>query len=129
MSFTVPTDDDLKLRYPAFAAVDEDVIEYWITDAQRIVTTSWDETDYGPAILALAAYNLALNGFGAAGGAIGGLAEMGVTDFKSASMSVSFDSATIAAASRGGYGANRYGTEFYVMLRRNRGGPRLMGCA
>lgn len=126
MAYTVPTSDDLILRYPAFAAVDEDVIDYWITDAQRIVTTSWTEEDYSPAILSLAAYNLALNGYGTAGGAVGDLAAMGVKSFKSASMEVSFDD-SVAAKAKGGYSSNRYGVEFQAMLRRNRGGARLIG--
>lgn len=125
MAYTVPTDEDLRLRYPAFAAVDEDVIDHWITDAQRIVTTSWIEADYAPAIMAHAAWRLALAGHGTAGGAVGDLAAMGVAGFQSASMSVSFDRGSVTAVARGGYEANRYGVEFQAMLRRNRGGPLL----
>lgn len=127
MAYTVPTASELKIRYPAFASVDEDTVDFWIDDAQRIVTEGWIEDDYAPAILSHAAYQMALNGLGAGGGAVGNLAAMGVTDFRSASMSVSFDAATISTASKGGYGANRYGNEFAVFLRRNRGGPMLAG--
>lgn len=127
MAYTVPAPADLKLRYPAFTAVDDEVVDYWIEDSLRIVTEGWFEGDYAPAILAHAAYQMALNGLGSAGGAVGDLAAMGVTDFKSASMSVSFDASTLAAAAKGGYGANRYGNEFAVFLRRNRGGPMLVG--
>lgn len=128
MPYTVPSASDLTDRYPEFASAPAPRIEYWITDAQRTVTTSWIEGDYQPAILAYAAHRLKLEGLGASGGAVGELAAMGVTDFKSASMSVSFDAEAVRKAGDGEWGSTRYGTEFKLFLRRNNGMPSLVGC-
>ena len=128
MAYVAPIPDDLRDRYPAFAAVDDGTITYWLTDARVLVTDSWAENDRAPAEMALAAHNMALNGFGTAGGAVGDLAAMGVTGFRSASMSVEFDAATIRANASGGYGSTKYGQAFLPYLRRNRGGPLLAGC-
>lgn len=128
MPYTVPTASDLTDRYPEFSSADEARIEYWITDAQRTVKASWIEDDYQPAILAYAAHRLKIEGLGTSGGDVGELAAMGVTDFKSASMSVSFDAETVRKAGSGEYGSTRYGAEFRVFLRRNNGMSRLVGC-
>lgn len=112
-----------RLAYPAFASVDDGVIGFWIAEA-RGVTANWIEADRSPASLALAAHNLSLSGYGKASGPVGDLATMGVSSFKSASMSVSFER---GAGSAGGYGSTQYGLEFQRYLRRNVGGPRLVG--
>lgn len=129
MAYTEPDAAALKLRFPAFAAVGDETVEYWLTDARLIVTEGWAENDRAPAEMALAAHNLALNGYGTSGGAVGDLATMGVTGFKSASMSVEFDAAAVKAGAAGGYSSTRYGKAFLAFLRRNRGGPMLVGCA
>lgn len=119
-----------RIRFPAFSAVSAETILYWITDAETIVTDSWAAADIEPAKLTLAAHNLALSGAGSTGGAVSSLAAMGVTDFKSASMSVSFDAETVRRSGNGGYSSTRYGVQFLTYLRRNVGGPRLVGyCA
>lgn len=117
------------MRYPAFASVGVAQITYWLKDAETTVTDSWIEADISPARMALAAHNLALSGYGTAGGAVGNLAQMGVTSFKSASMSVNFAEAVVSASAGGGYASTRYGKDFQIYLRRNKGGPRLIGCA
>lgn len=117
-----------RIRFPAFAGVDDATVAYWITDAETIVTDDWIAADIEPAKLTLAAHNLALSGAGSSGGAVASLANMGVTDFKSASMSVSFDAETVRRSGNGGYSSTRYGVQFLAYLRRNVGGPRLVGC-
>lgn len=129
MAYVVPTASTLKTRYPAFAAVADPTVEYWLTDARLIVTDAWAEIDRANAEMALAAHNLALNGYGTAGGAVGDLAAMGVESFKSASMSVSFNADAVKRTGDGGYSSTRYGVAFLPYLRRNVGGPRLVGCA
>ena len=104
MTYTTPDAATLKLRYPAFAAVPDSTVEYWLTDARRTVTDSWIENDRAVAEMLLAAHNMALQGLGTAGGVVANLAAMGVTDFKSASMSVSLD-AEILRASKVGPGS------------------------
>lgn len=129
MAYVPATPATLKLRFPAFAGVDDATLQYWIDDARLIVTDAWADVDRANAEMSLAAHNLTLNGYGSAGGAVGDLAAMGVTSFKSASMSVNFAEGVIASGAAGGYGATKYGKDFQVYLRRNRGGPRLAGCA
>lgn len=119
----------LRARFPAFASVPDATIAYWLKDAGLIVTDAWDAGDFEPALLTLAAHNMALLGLDKASGAVGSLAAMGVTSFKSASMSVNFDADTIKATNSGSYSSTKYGQLFLPYLRRNVGGPRLVGCA
>lgn len=123
-----PAIAEFLIRYPAFAAVNVATIAYWLKDAETTVTDDWIAADISPARMALAAHNLAASGYGTAGGAVGNLAAMGVTSFKSASMSVNFSDSVIAASAGGGYASTKYGVEFRNYLRRNRGGARLIGC-
>ena len=106
MAHTPPTAADLKARYPAFADVLDATVEAWITDAQRIVTTSWDEADYAPGIMSLAAHSMTLQGIGASGAA---QLPAGVTRFRSASMDVAVSETAANARARGGYSATGYG--------------------
>jgi Protein of unknown function (DUF4054) len=129
MAYTAPTPAELRIRFPAFAAVTDEVINYWLADARVTVTDAWIEADRAPGEMELAAHNMAGNGYGSAGGAVAGLAAMGVTDFKSGAMSASFDAETVRAANAGGYGSTRYGVLFLTRLRRNVGGAFLAGCA
>lgn len=122
MPYTAPTANDLRARFPAFADTDDSTIGYWITDAQRIVTTDWIEADYQPAILSYAAHELALAGLETSSS--GASLPAGVTRFRSGSMDVSVSE---SAASATGYQATRYGQAFATFLRRNRGGARIVG--
>lgn len=126
MAYTTPDAATLKIRYPAFAAVPDPTVDYWLADARLIVTDAWAADDRAIAEMLLAAHNMALQGLGTAGGTVANLAAMGVTDFKSASMSVSLDAEILRASKGGGYDATSYGAQFKVYLRRNRGGPRLV---
>lgn len=123
MSYTVPTAASFKVRYPAFTAVDDATVDYWIADAQRIVTEAWIEADYQPAIMALAAHSMLKAGVEVASSQVGAMAAKGVTQFRSGSFSVGFDASAAARRSGTGYDSTDPGAEFAVMLRRNRGGP------
>ena len=130
MAYVQPDAATLKMRYHAFAAVDDAKIEYWLTDARLIVTDAWADVDRANAEMALAAHNMALIGLDKpANDAVGSIAAMGVTSFKSASMSVNFDAETIQKANSGTYSSTKYGQLFIPYLRRNVGGARLIGCA
>lgn len=113
-----------RIRYPAFAAVPDATVEYWLADAERFVDDSWIEGDRDPAKMAYAAHQLAMQGLGAAAGSIS--LPGGVTRFRSGSMDISIAEGAASALSRGGYGATRYGQEFAALQRRNFGGPRLV---
>jgi hypothetical protein len=124
MAYTVPTAADLKTRYAAFAAVADNDVTYWITDAQRFVDTSWGETDYAPALMALAAHNMALAGLGTDGASLTGVPG-GITRMRSGSLDLSFTNEAANARLNGGFAATRYGQEYQTLLSRNRGGPRV----
>lgn len=116
----------LKMRYPAFAAVPDATIQYWLDDAGRIVTTAWG-ADYEPGTFALAAHNMALAR--TPGISDGGASQIpsGVTRFKSASVDIAVTEAAANRSVSGGYASTPYGAEFAIMLRRNTGGPELIG--
>ncbi|QTH19785.1 DUF4054 domain-containing protein [Rhizorhabdus wittichii] len=125
MAYTAPTPADLKMRYPAFAAVGDAVIQYWLDDALRFVTDCWIEDDRAAAMMAYAAHQMAMNGLG---GGIAGDLPAGLTRFRSGAMDVAFSDAAAARSAAGGYGATRYGQEFALLQRRSKGGARLVGC-
>lgn len=113
---TLPTAADLKTRYPAFAAVPDATVEYWIDDGQRFVRDSWNADDYAVGLMSYAAHNLALQGYGtaAASGA-------GVTSFKSGTFAATISE---TQANAKGYAATSYGQEFAAIQRRYNAGPR-----
>lgn len=123
MAYDAPDPADLKLRYLAFAAVDDEVVQYWLTDAERFVDTTWLEVDYAPALMAMAAHSMALGGIGASGAS---QLPAGVTRFKSGAMDVTIADSVAAAQSEGGYSATRYGVEFKALRHRNFGGPSIV---
>lgn len=128
MAHDPATLEEFRIRYPAFASVAEETVQYWLDDAYD-TTKDWGCDVAQKAQMALAAHNLAIAGAGTSGGAVAGLADMGVTAFKSASMSVSFAEGVVKARSGGGLNSTRYGEEYVDYRRRCRGGPRLVGCA
>ena len=118
-----PTPANLKARYPAFASVADETVQYWLTDAERFVDTSWLEVDYAPALMAVAAHNMAMAGV-LPGEAT--LALTGVSSFKSGTFSANISDAAQQSAAKGGWGATKYGLEFKAILHRNFSGPRLV---
>ena len=122
MPYTAPTPAELQARYPAFAAVADETIQVWLTDAEAWVDTTWLIDDYQPAIMALAAHNMALLGIGTATGAAA--IPAGVTRFKSGQMDVTVSDSLASATGRGDYGSTPYGREYKRLLRRNFSGPR-----
>lgn len=111
----------LKMRYPAFATVSDTTINYWLTDAARIVTNSWGD-DQEPATLALAAHSMS-----STPGVVSSAIPAGVTRFRSGSTDIAFSDSAAARSAEGGYKSTPYGREFAAMLRRNVGGPMLVG--
>lgn len=120
--YAKPLPTHLKMRYPAFSAVDAATIQYWLTDAERSVDTSWGEGDYAAALMALAAHNMTLAGLGADAAAIASV-PIGITQMRSGSLGLSFTNEAANARMTGDFTATRYGQEYQLLLRRNRGGP------
>lgn len=129
MAYTIPTPADLKARYPAFAAVADLTIQTYIDDAStQSVDTSWIEADYSLAIAAKAAHEMALVNIGSHGEAAG-YAAAGLTSVRSGNFQASFAESAVGRANRGGLDATPYGRVYKRLLRRSKGGPRVVGRA
>jgi hypothetical protein len=110
---------DFRLRYPAFAAVADGPIGFWLAKAGAEVGANWPSEVIAEAKCAWSAHRLAL------AGALSAMAMPdGVTSFKSGDFSATFAD---SVAARTGYDATVYGREFKALQRRNFGGPVLMG--
>lgn len=105
-----PIVDTFRLRYPTLADVSDEVLVYWLNDAEVIVG-NWSSHDV--ALMALTAHNIAMSGFGASGPA----------SFKSGTFSATL---TDQQANRTGYSATRYGLEFLDYARVNVGSAQLV---
>lgn len=122
-----PRPQDLTAMYPAFAAVPYTTIAAHLNTASTTgVDTSWLAGDYAPAIMALAAHNMALLGIGEHGD-VAAYKLAGVTALRDGAFSVQFSDKVAARSSGGQFDATPYGQQYRVYLRRNRGGPRLIG--
>lgn len=126
MAYEVPTAAALIARYPAFVAVPVETIDIHIADALGGVDASWIEADYAPAIAALAAHNMALLGIGDHG-ELAGFTRAGVTRIRTGNFDAGFSDRKAGTASAGGFDATPYGQRYKVLLRRSKGGPRLIG--
>lgn len=58
MPYVIPTSAEFKARFPAFAALDDAYIDVMLGEAARNVDGGWEELDYQPAIMFLAAHNI-----------------------------------------------------------------------
>jgi hypothetical protein len=123
VAYTVPTANQIQAKYPAFAAVPDATIDLYIADAP--VDTTWLERDYTNAIMLWTAHTMTLNGIGAGTDAeIAAAGLSGVTRLKSGTLDVSFSGE--GAGSGSGYQATVYGRQYYELLRKNKGGPRVV---
>ena len=118
MSITPPPAADLKARYPALAAVADATINVVMADAAQWVDDRWREADRVPAVLALTAHFLAIEGAvsGDASSAINGP----VASSKVGDVAVTF--ARRGGAAQGdmsGFGETAYGQAFLRLRRRN----------
>jgi hypothetical protein len=119
--YVKPTPAHLAIKYPAFASVDAETVQFWLTDAERFVGTSWSEGDYAAGLMALAAHNMALAGYGADPS----LASIpaGATSFRMGPLQISMTPQAANAKLAGDLTSTRYGVEFTALQRRNVGGP------
>lgn len=115
MPYTVPTAAALKVRYPGFADVADDTVEAAITDAARGVDSTWTEGDYQPAIMALAAHLMTLEGQGTSTEA----QLAGIRALRVGSLSLE---RTNSAGDAGSLGSTMFGQRYLALLRANRGG-------
>jgi hypothetical protein len=74
MPYATPTPAEFKARYPEFAAVPDASVTAVIAEAEGEVGVTWIETDRRPAIMALSAHWLTVQGFAHAQSGAGGVA-------------------------------------------------------
>lgn len=128
MAYTAPTVRDLVTRFPAFASVPISTVETYLADAAGGADESWQEADYIPALTALAAHNMALCGLGEQT-EVQRYASAGVRSIRSGSFAVDLTESAASRASGTGLDATRYGQIYKGLLKRNRGGPRVLGAS
>ncbi len=127
MAYEIPAAATLQALYPAFADVADATLDAHIAKAAAEgVDESWLEADYQPAIMALAAHNMALLGIGKQSKAEQ-YARQGVVSIKSGSFTASFDADKAKAAAEGELSSTPYGQGYEQLLRKNKGGPRVLG--
>ena len=111
MAYTAPTAADLKARFPAFAAVDDAVVDAALAEAGQRVDEGWLEADFATARLLYAAHVLTMDGQGASTET--GMA--GVKRIKVGPLELERDP--------GGLTATSYGARFAELERLNFAGP------
>jgi hypothetical protein len=120
MAYTAPTAAELKAKFPAFAAVDDTVVNAALSDAARMVDESWLEGDFKNGRMLYAAHTMTLDGHGT-GSDLAGYQMAGLKSIQSGSLSATFDNG--AAGGGSSLATTSYGRRFLELLRVNRGGP------
>lgn len=125
MTWTPPTTEDFKKRFPLFADVDDSTLQVILDEAAAEVGVEWIERDRTPAILYLAAHLLAGEGFAGGGAGGGGGAAITGTVKRRKVGDVEIEFAGVAGnAGSSGWGAGKYSSTVYgqryeTFLRRN----------
>ena len=113
MPYIKPTTSDFKTRYPAFAAVADAPVSYWLDEGDT-ETATWPDDIRARAVMAYAAHKLTETG------ALAGTVPQGLTSFKSGTFSATVSD---SLASLTGFDATVYGREFIAMRRTAFSGP------
>ena len=126
MAYTEPTTTDLKMRYPAFAAVDNAILTWWLAYVVgKDVDQGWGAANGVEAHMAAAAGRMAKAGVQIAGSVVTGFAAAGVTDFKSGSFSAKFSDDAVRQAIAGDWKTSPYGADYLTALEKEKGGGRV----
>jgi hypothetical protein len=119
---TIPTAAALKARYPEMDGVGNTLVDAVIADAAAYVDDTWREGDRSPAILALAAHMLSVEGEphrtntgGIVNGSMGAITSTKVGDVTTTFAGV----ASGGAVSMDGFNSTSYGLAFLRLRRRN----------
>ena len=126
MTFVPPDNTDFLNRYPEFSAASVAAVEGALSEALGVVDETWIERDRIPAILTLAAHNLALEGEPTR--TLRGSSftpQQGVVSSESVDgISRSYDTSTLTtrlsrSAGDSFYNQTRYGQKFLLLQKRN----------
>jgi len=125
MAFTVPTAADLKTRFPAFEACDDQTVDFALAEAAALVDDSWSsQADFTLGRLLYAAHILTLEGYGS--GSEAKTAGGGLSAFKTIkSGALTLTRGDDAAAVAGKVETTTFGQRFTQLQGLNRGGPLL----
>lgn len=123
MAYDLPTPADLKLHFPAFAAVTDPVVQYNIDSAARSVDESWTEGDYTRAVELFACHLMTLAGLGT--GADAQANAQGLAGFSMIrSGQLTLQRAVASGSSDDGvppqYSGSVYGRQFWWLMAQNR---------
>lgn len=105
---------EFRQRCPAFSAIDDGQVGFWLADAGAVVGTNWPSDVILPAKALYAAHMMA------SAGVLPGAIPAGVTSFKSGTFSATVSD---SIASLTGLKATSYGREFLLMRKRYFAGP------
>lgn len=121
MPYDLPSADNFFARFPVMGDKDPDYVTVMIAEAARTVDISWDEDDYQPAILYLAAHLIATdNSQEGETVQIGGL-KGALSGESFAGMSRSYyDKTAGSPAASSIYGGTEYGRRFFTLLKNNK---------
>lgn len=123
MPYTTPTVEEFRTRFPIFGDASDELVQMMLNEAAGQVDQSWEETDYQPAILYLAAHLLATDN-----SAEGGTVEVGasgagnVTSESFGAISVGYGAGNNqgSLSSSDLYGSTVYGRRFLALLKQNK---------
>lgn len=125
MAYTAAVAQDVRDRFPTFAAVADAPINYALADAALVVDDEWlSQADYTQGILLYAAHILTLDGFGS--GAEAQMAQAGALGFdvmKSGALTLQRTRQQVEAQYSSVLDQTTFGKRFREILMRNRGGP------
>lgn len=138
MAVDIPTVDRFLKRYPEFTSVNNDLIQEVINEASLFVDETWNDIDQAPAIMALTAHWLTLEGYpqdsigttpGGGGGSSETVVDGSIEAIKVGDVSVSFggnkkstwwnSGSAKGSASEGDYLSTPYGAKFLRYRKRN----------
>jgi hypothetical protein len=118
MAHTPPTPEEFKTRFPVFASETDERVQIFLTEAGNNIDDTWEESDYAPAIMYLAAHLLKTENDGTADDASASSGP--ITSESFAGMSRSYDASKMSAAQKSMYGGTIYGQRYYVLLLKNK---------
>lgn len=114
MAHVVPSLSDFRARHTSFSTVADATVEAMLTEASSYVSECWSETDYGPAILYLAAHMISEEQ--SAGGATAASKAGPIKRVKADTVEIEYMGGSMSDAALEG---TVYGRRFLMLRRRN----------
>jgi hypothetical protein len=122
MAYVAPTPAELKSRYPAFANVDDAVVQSALDEAARQVDESWTEGDFATAQMLYACHVMTMNGV------LSGAGGIQLASFRSIrSGALTLERGTVNGDDGSWLSGSEYGRRFLTLRRQNKGGMRVTG--